>query len=65
MKSKDKELLEKYGWIVECESPFEVRHTDGSFASMQGAECVLDSCISEDALNEYLEFRRKNKEKLQ
>jgi len=35
-------LLNDNGWIIECESPFEIRHSDGSFASGQGARAVLD-----------------------
>lgn len=27
----DEQLLEKFGWTLECESPFEIRHEDGSF----------------------------------
>jgi hypothetical protein len=49
----DTELLEKYGWVVECESPFEIRHEDGSFASMQGADCVLESCKLEEKDENY------------
>lgn len=41
MDPKEIELLEKNGWTVECESPFEVRHEDGSFATGQAAEMVL------------------------
>lgn len=37
----DKELLEKHGWIVECQSPFEIRHSDGSFATGQAAEYLV------------------------
>ncbi len=33
----DFEALETAGWTVECESPFEIRHTDGSFATGQAA----------------------------
>jgi hypothetical protein len=60
----DTELLEKYGWVVECESPFEIRHNDGSFASIQGADCVLDSCKREENFEKYLDFcETKKKEK--
>lgn len=38
MKKEDEELLAKSGWVVECESPLEIRHGDGSFATMQAAE---------------------------
>jgi NurA-like 5'-3' nuclease len=37
----DKKILESNGWVIECESPFEIRHEDGSFASGQGALSVL------------------------
>lgn len=39
-------LLEKHGWTVECQSPFEIRHSDGSFASGQAADLVLHALIS-------------------
>jgi hypothetical protein len=35
------ELLAKYGWVVECESPLEIRHNDGSFASGQASHIVV------------------------
>lgn len=35
------DLLEANGWTVECESPFEIRHQDGSFATGQAAKAVL------------------------
>jgi len=41
MCQEDAILLERYGWIVECESPFEIRHEDGSFATGQAATTVL------------------------
>jgi hypothetical protein len=37
----DEKLLESLGWEVECHSPFEIRHKDGSFASGQAADIVL------------------------
>ena len=40
MKKEDREILEKNGWTVECESPFEIRHEDGSFATGQAAIIV-------------------------
>lgn len=33
-------MLEKYGWVIECESPYELRHSDGSFATGQAANIV-------------------------
>lgn len=42
MDEKDIELLEENDWIVECESPFEIRHRDGgSFASGMAARILL------------------------
>jgi len=39
----DEKLLEDNGWIVECESPFEIRHKDGgAFASGFAAKILLD-----------------------
>ena len=42
MIKEDMEVLKKYGWEVECESPFEIRHTEtGSFATLVAADLVL------------------------
>lgn len=41
MNTEDEKLLEKHGWVVQCYSPFEIRHEDGSFATMQAAKLVL------------------------
>lgn len=41
MDKEDELLLKAEGWEVECESPFEIRHEDGSFASGQAAQMVL------------------------
>ena len=37
------EYIESKGWTIECESPLEVRHTDGSFATLNAAQLVIDS----------------------
>lgn len=42
MSEKDIGLLAKYGWVVECESPFEIRCEDGSFATLGAAVIVLE-----------------------
>ena len=47
----DEKLLNKYGWEIECESPFEIRHEDGSFAKMQAAHTVLESIKEEEKNN--------------
>lgn len=41
MNPEDEELLKARGWTVECYSPFEIRHEDGSFAAHNAAEIVL------------------------
>ena len=41
-KKTDTEILEEAGWTIECESPFEIRHEDGSFATGMAARIVRD-----------------------
>lgn len=36
-------VLEENGWIIECESPFEIRHEDGSFATGKAANIIESS----------------------
>lgn len=38
---KLKEFLERHGWEIECWSPLEIRHENGSFATMDAAEIVI------------------------
>lgn len=42
MQEKQKLLLEANDWKVICESPFEIQHEDGSFASRTAAYLVLN-----------------------
>lgn len=35
------EVLEKHGWTIDCMSPFEIRHEDGSVATKGAAYMVL------------------------
>jgi hypothetical protein len=42
MNTKAVAALEKAGWTLECETPLEIRHEDGSFASGQAAQLVLE-----------------------
>jgi hypothetical protein len=37
----DEEILEEHGWTMECQSPFEMSHKDGSRATGQGAYMIL------------------------
>lgn len=41
-------ILKRFGWTVECESPLEIRHKDGSFASNQAAKIVIEDVLTED-----------------
>ena len=41
MKKSDEQLFKQGGWEVECESPLEIRHEDGSFATQNAAIIVL------------------------
>lgn len=43
MNKQDEELLQQNGWTIVCYSPFEIQHEDGSFASLNAAQIVLDS----------------------
>lgn len=48
MKEEIIKKLEEEGWIVECESPLEIRHDDSeSFASGWAAEIVIDELTTE------------------
>jgi hypothetical protein len=51
MNEHDERLLEKYGWNVICYSPFEIETKDGSFASGEAAQYVLDSIRKEEKEN--------------
>lgn len=39
----DDQILEHYGWECVCESPYELQHSDGSFASGQAAHTLMYS----------------------
>lgn len=47
MDKNREEILNSYGWEVECYSPLEIRHEDGSFATLNAAKIVINSIISE------------------
>lgn len=52
----DYELLKLHGWETECESPFEIRHEDGSFATGQAADCVLSTLKEESKIMSFEEL---------
>ncbi len=41
MDHKLETFLGDLGWTIECESPLEIRHTDGSFATLQAADYLI------------------------
>lgn len=50
------ELLQSNGWTVECESPFEIRHEDGSFATGAAAFLVMHT-LEEAFIDPYIELQ--------
>lgn len=46
------QVLAHYGWTIECESPYEIRHADG-FATGRAARIVADA-LCDDAIFEGL-----------
>jgi Lar family restriction alleviation protein len=52
MTPKQERILERGGWTVECESPFEIRDKDGNFASGLAAYYVLYYLEEHDDTNE-------------
>lgn len=43
--SKRDKILEALGWSVVCESPYEIEHEDGSSASGQATQIVVDELL--------------------
>lgn len=50
------QFIEDQGWTIVCESPLELSHEDGSFASMQAAKLAL-SQLNEEFLDENPSYR--------
>jgi len=53
----DKELLKQNGWTIECESPLEIRHENGSFATLNAAETIIFSLKLEDIFASVTDFK--------
>lgn len=49
---KIEKFLENIGWCLECHSPFEISHPDGSFARGAAADYLLNG-LKEDYLEEW------------
>lgn len=47
MKSSIVQLLKENGWTLECESPLEIRHDNGSFATMLAADIIIQVILDE------------------
>lgn len=49
----NEKILDQLGWIVECESPLEISHIDGSTATGWAAEIVIQEL--HENFEDYLE----------
>jgi hypothetical protein len=47
MTKNDRNILEAKGWTVECESPLEIRHEDGSFATNKAAKYTIAGIVKD------------------
>lgn len=53
LKENIKQLLEKNGWKIESDDPFEIRHIEtNSFASNIAADYIVWVLVTEDALED-------------
>lgn len=52
----DESILEYYGWEQICQSPAEIQHPDGSFASGRAMYLVMNSLRQEYILEKYEEL---------
>lgn len=43
----EKDVIEAMGWSIDCQSPLEISHKDGSIATMQAATMVIYSLVEE------------------
>lgn len=41
------EILKYFGWTIECVSPYELKHPDGSFASGDAARRLVESLTNQ------------------
>lgn len=51
MNQEDRKLLEDDGWVIDCESPFEISDKDGNRATGRAADYVLDYLRDGQPLN--------------
>lgn len=48
MTQEDKDILDDNDWTLECESPFEIRHESGAFATGIAAQFILDDLKTDE-----------------
>lgn len=61
---KDEKILKSAGWTIVCGSPLEIEHEDGSFASEQGAEIIINFLIGDDKGDWVLDVFNNNATKI-
>lgn len=61
IKKEQIKLLEENGWMVESDIPLEIKHQDGSVATLGAIKHVISSLETEKGLKEYLEYREEKK----
>jgi hypothetical protein len=60
MTEEDIKLLERNGWTVDCESPKEISHFEGSAASGMAVEFVIAGLREEEKqAEEQINFQRR------
>jgi len=59
---KAEEILKKYGWTIDCKSPYEISNEDGSFASGQAAHYVTNAVMEEFITDTFEELEQTWKE---
>ena len=47
MNDNERILLESVGWVIVCENPIEIAHSDGSIATGQTVDAVIQMVIDQ------------------
>ena len=56
MNKQQIQILKSEGWEVECQSPLEIRHEDGSFASLNAADIVIREILADTDVRKFTEL---------
>lgn len=51
----DREKIINYGWGIQCESPLEIKHKDGSFATLNAAEIVISYLLTDFSNDDWVD----------